>query len=446
MLRAALISPWARLCGRRWGGGMVKDLDSNSDGAQPSTPPAGDADDALEQEIINTIWHHRRKVWLFGGITLSLGLCAIVASHAALITEADHDVREIVRDLGIALIVSALVGIFYDFFNAQAGITAEKFRMEQNTKRLIATGREVRHLLDEYAIDRRSVNLIRRWLVRLLNPQLHAQTIDGLERVLTEIHAINLLKHKLDDKNHQPCKEPEEYIRWLSWIITSYVVPAAVATRSILEGLIDGNDDIAVSVPDYFPPERRDITLQLLAAQMRAMSAGDAYDAISNVWLYASIKDGFHASTHDALGRGLKIRRIYNLCYRSDDMRNEIDFHAAVELAVRQARQFHEKNFEVRYLTNEIVNRLDIRKLNSLGIDDRDSLRSMYVGHYYQVKNGKMLRFAPRLANMSGIGVKVYSTTSEVGDCDGCGQLFEFIWQQCTGEPPAQHTRGPDRS
>ena len=302
-------------------------------------------EERIYKEIDQEIFRQSLIAYLFAALTGIIGFFMLYASHDTRMIN-DPVLAEVLRDIGIAFLVAALVGIFYDVFNKRVGRARAKIKMEKDTASLIDMGAKIENLIRELAGLDNPVRRIRGVLERELRPGMkYSPVIQGVVKLLDEIFRI----HQLCDSKQT--KEVHEYMRLMGWVLEKYVVRLAIQTRTILEGM-SAADDTVYSC-DYFPPERRAMTLEILATQMRAMRSNDSYDSVTNLWLYTNLSRSYIDATRSALQNGLKIRRIFNICQEQSKGKNSRGLHRAFELAKLQIAEFPEKTFEYKFLTNE---------------------------------------------------------------------------------------------
>lgn len=379
-------------------------------------------EERIYKEIDREIFRQSLIAYFFATLTGVIGFFILYASHDTRMVS-DPVIAEVLRDIGIAFLVAALVGIFYDVFNKRVGRARAKIKMEKDTGSLIAMGSKIESLVKELAGLDNPVRRIRGVLERELRPGIkYSPVIQSVVRLLDEIFRIRQL---CDSKQ---TKEVHEYMRLTGWVLEKYAVRLATQTRTILEGMTAADDTVYSS--DYFPPERRAMTLEILATQMRAMRSNDSYDSVTNLWLYVNLSRSYIDATRSALQNGLKIRRIFNICHEQSKGRNSRGLYRAFELARLQIAEFPEKTFEYKFLTNESLNRLNPDILNAAGLYDRAAMKTTYFGHFHHAADGKMLRFDPKdEVDMEGLAIVVYPLDGENDECAARRRLFEHLWE-----------------
>lgn len=391
---------------------------------------SGDADTGIDttlkriQEITDK---QSKQAWLWGGVTLVLGVALLLAAHPPLDEKSSW---KFASDIGISLVIAALVGIFYDVFNKQTGRTKEKLKMEDNVRSLIKLGGEIEDLLKQLDMSNDPLRKIKTTLEQRLSPTSEYRAIiAGLDKFLEDILAIHQIRNELN------VDEGREYLQCVGWVLEKYTVQSAAQARTVLEGMqTKGN---LVLQHAFFPPERRQLTLEILSAQLRALHSDDASDSVVNVWLYVDMSKGFIDAMHAAMDKGAKVRRIFNLC--REQVGDEANLKKAIRLTQAHIKEFDGKNFEYRYLKLSTLDCLDPEILQGGDVGDIDQLKSTYFAHFCHLKEQKALRFVPSFAGpeMQGVAMKVYSMGIRDFEYEAKTALFNHLWDKCDQNPPA---------
>jgi hypothetical protein len=393
-----------------------------SDSPETKIDLAADVGDADIADDITAFRNDLRRqailALLIGLGTIALGILIIAISHRrySILTEFDG---EIVRDVGISVVIAGLLGGFYEIFIKWTGRAEAKVRMEKSTRRLLKMGSNVESLVTQVAGGDDPVLLIRRMLELRLSPnRKYEPVITNVEKLLREIFCIHSLGNRLQ------AKEIEEYVALIAWILEKYTVRSATASRKILEGMLDGGDTFC----EYSPFELRVFTLQILSTQMKAMRKGDSYDSLANIWLYTNMSQHYILNTHQALSSGVGIRRIFNLCNEQSTNRAQ-NFDSALDLVRKHIIEFNEPGFQYRFLIRSSLKKLDQNIIHNAGIINAENVESMYFGHFYHTKDKKMLRFDSKNGSkMTGLNVTTFSTGNISPDFEAKTVLFEHFW------------------
>jgi hypothetical protein len=141
----------------------------------------------------------------------------------------------------------------------------------------------------------------------------------------------------------------------------------------------------------------------VLAEQMKAMERGDRYYVISDLasWLHSQLEK-FQEETAKAVGRGVIVRRIFNLLRPS--------WHEAAghELAVEEILKFHFDasnewqsesggKYEIRVMDEEVLTNRQLQKF------DQGKIRESHFGVFLHGREGTAVRFkvpTPSLSEM----------------------------------------------
>lgn len=368
-----------------------------------------------------------KTAWLLGGVTLAFGVALLLAAHYPYTGDW---IPELVTEIGSSFVIAAMVGIFYDVFNKRAGRTREKLIMEENIKSLVKVGERVEGLLKQLEMSNDPLGKIKATLEQHLAPTgEYRPIIAGLDRFLEDIFAIREIRNEVE------VEEGREYLHCVGWVLEKYTVQAAAQARTVLEGMQASGTMVLQHA--FFPPERRVLTLEVMAAQLRSLRCHDSYDSLANIWLYVDMPREFIGSVHAALDQGATIRRIFNMC--RDQVGDEASLNKAIHLTESHVKTFKDDNFDYRYLKESTLASLDPEILRAAGVGDVDQLRLTYFAHFNHEKEEKSLRFEPSFhgADMLGVALKVYSMGIHDFECQAKVALFEHIWEKCDREPPA---------
>jgi len=241
------------------------------------------------------------KTALRGPMLFGLIFGSILTIGGAFMTESV--VAILLRDFGGAFLVAAFAVYGYELIDHVSNIITLRTQLQGLGGTLDNVSEQLNRTLQELDENRR-------WESRdSFERHIHS-TIKSpaLAKSLTALVDCSLkLELSCPDESSQ------SYVSLLSWLINQTIGTNAQGLsmfRAAKERPTDGEDlPFAFRIPDT-----RVIAARILGAQLKILSTDDHYDSISNVLFYDEGRmDYFKTELVQAIGRGVKIRRIFNL-------------------------------------------------------------------------------------------------------------------------------------
>lgn len=358
-------------------------------------------------------------------LALFLGFFLLAISYSL---EHESVLHHLSRDFGISFLVAAIVGVALDQLSKLDSNAVDKFKFEENFNTLKRAQVGFDELSDAL---RESVDpelAIKKNLNQLFSDKKYKPFAESVMNLIHETKEIRNLEENTGTK------EIKDYVDMLNWLIKKYAVNNASQFRRLLQALKENERDSV----EFTPPDRRDAMLQLLSAQMKSMKKGDRYDSVTNVWLYNNMSDEYISCTENALKSGVTIRRIFNICDAEAPERDRGNIESEKKSIKKQIDRFgHIPGFHYKYLTLEMLNKLDEQIIKHCGISDPKDVKKLFFGHFYHQKTRKMLRFEPDRMKITKIRINVYPFDAKTQDIISFEKLFEHIWEKGESEFPA---------
>ncbi|MBN3813396.1 hypothetical protein [Paraburkholderia sp. Ac-20347] len=314
---------------------------------------------------------------------------------------------ELLRDIGVGFCVAAIAGVGFEAFDQSSPMAVSEVTIEDRMKFVVEAARNMEHYNDpigaiEYHIDELLPNT----------------KYDGLNaNIVALLSALSEIK-KIDNPKYSG-KEVNEYVSYLTWMLDKFVLDGVNQLGQLIRAI--GTDN-SVFTAAYAPPDRKTLAQRLLAAQMCSMEAGDTYDSVANVSLYLGGDcDLYRKATLGALNKGVKIRRVYNVC------EFDITDRPMVEDEIKsQLRQFNSRHFQARIFSNAEAGMVSEKEARQFELPNRDALKNLYFG-IFKHEIGGAVAFNAGAIDVSRLSLRAFSRTSDVGIST---DLFEFIWDR----------------
>ena len=334
---------------------------------------------------------------------------------------------EVMRDLGIGFAVGAAVGIFYEGIIKVDEKVRNEVVLRGSLEKLDDAAQQMRGASEVFARLENSESALRQSLDDILPNRKYSDIKTSLMKLVSYLNESRALE------NHIDSKEVNEYVGLLNWLVSEYVVKAADEFNDLFRGLAGENERRAF----FRPPERRAVTLQMLSAQMNAMTEGDSYDSLTNAWLYRNMSDEYISASCRALIAGVEIRRIFNICTLEADTRENFnEAKAIIQTQIARFSSLPTNRFHCRFLTCGTLSKIHAYTLEQAKVNRIDEVKQLTFGHFHHRATGNMIRFDPQRPDMSIMKINVYPNGGDDNDADCYSRLFEHLWEVAEREVP----------
>jgi hypothetical protein len=210
----------------------------------------------------------------------------------------------------------------------------------------------------------------------------------------------------------------DSYARFLSTLVWSVVGQNAQQLSELVRD-DKGNKEFSV------PSSAADLADKILEEQMKAMRPGDMYLVVSDLgsWQMGQL-DSFMRETENAVKRGIKVRRLFNLLHHDEDYPLPVDAGDILRTHLRIAQNSSEKGkegrYEVKVLGSEDYKAINRKRPASKKLNKRDVVNA----HFGVFRHGdEKIRFQVWRNNLSLM--KLCRDAHEVGESL---ELFECLW------------------
>ncbi|MFL9917980.1 hypothetical protein PQR75_21815 [Paraburkholderia fungorum] len=281
-----------------------------------------------------------------------------------------HDVQ---RDIGIALLVAGFVGIGLDFIALGAGRARTEVIAEERARGLHKASKFItaQHNPGDYMMGLADV--------LYAGPDFH-RFREAMRETVAQVENIKALRGT--ESTSREGRDLAEFMDFLAWSLIQNVSNVAKEKSKSLAVLSKrrGSDDSTYRIPDRFEFNRR-----LLGSQMRTLGRTHTYDSLANWRLYDEVdtKDFYETTTGEAIIRGAKIRRIFNLCAVADKHLNRVQ-----KVIERQQELVSPEKFELKFLSCEDLKGISstdpvaraARAINAPGAQETVNLNTTFFG------------------------------------------------------------------
>lgn len=335
---------------------------------------------------------------------------------------------DVARDLAIALLVAGLVGIGLDFIAYGAGRAKSEVTAE-------ARARDVA-LVTKYI---KSLHNTQDELLHLIDVLYAGNEFRKLRHGLSETvkYVEQVRSMKSDDDETPVTRDIDPFIDFLGWSMERNVSKLVQEKTKCLSVLHRGrgSDTAHYDIPDRFEVNRR-----LLGAQMSTLNDTDQYDSLANWRLYEQAAEGndfYEQMTIQALEKGARIRRIFNVCKVQDRHRERVR-----EIVKRQIETFKNTgDFEIRFLTCEVLandcagNSLIERATKDIYVPSVGNLDSTFFGVFRRRDSDVML-----YRTESGQEREIVESVAIWGETSTTQEqyvrLFDLLWDVAATKNP----------
>lgn len=226
------------------------------------------------------------------------------------------------------------------------------------------------------------------------------------------------LKQKQDENTVQ-------YLNVISWLIGETVVENA-------RTLVNLSDGTGAEWHYKVPTSSAKMAARILGAHMKVMAAGESYDTISDVRLWKNEQLKYFAEkTKEALDRGVKVRRVFNLCTLDlpendgEETTNALERVNAIINEHLDAMKESGGNYSVRFFST--INAPKVQTLTGRKITD---IQGANFGLFRNVKPDRIIRFVVEDIKLSSMRISYCQS----GDPDV--RLFEAMWGEASTVNP----------
>lgn len=242
-------------------------------------------------------------------------------------------------------------------------------------------------------------------------------------------HILLLVKSACDLKTKQNANTVQ-YLNVISWLIGETVVENA-------KTLVSLSNDTEAEWYYKVPTSSAKMAARILGAHMKVMQPGESYDTISDVriWENSQLKY-FTEKTEEAVKRGVKVRRAFNLCtleipkHDGDETRRALDRINGIITEHLELQKKSGGNYTVRFFSPGSAHKVQAQ--TSRKITD---IQGANLGLFRNVP-GKIIRFVVEDVSLS---------TMRLSYCkreDPDVLLFEAMWNESTNENPFAESTG----
>jgi hypothetical protein len=216
-----------------------------------------------------------------------------------------------------------------------------------------------------------------------------------------------------------------QYLNVISWLISETVVENA----RTLENLSNGTQ---AEWRYKVPTSSATMAARILGAHMKVLEPRDSYDTISDVRLWENEQLKYFADkTREALGKGVKVRRAFNLCtldVPKNDGAETTRFLNRINAIIDEHIQLmktHAGFYSVRFFS--MVNAPRVRATTGRKITD---IQGANFGLFRNVDPDRIIRFVVEDINLSSM--RISYCNPDHADV----QLFEAMWGEATEANP----------
>jgi len=216
-----------------------------------------------------------------------------------------------------------------------------------------------------------------------------------------------------------------QYLNVISWLIGETVVENAKTLVNLSNG---------TEAEWYYkvPTSSAKMAARILGAHMKVMQPGESYDAISDVRIWENSQLKYFADkTEEAVKRGVKVRRVFNLCTLEipkddgDETRRTLDRINRIINEHLDLEKRSEGNYSVRFFSPDRAKR--VQAITGRKITD---IQGANLGLFRNVGPDRTIRFVVDDVNLSVMRLSYCKSD------DPDSLLFEAMWNEGTEENP----------
>lgn len=347
---------------------------------------------------------------------------------------------EVVKEIGIALVVAAVAVVGYELLQHTPHFKRAHDDLKKAQEDLKKEIEEIRRAREGLVLATQPPHeAIARHLNTLLSgdesQELRAAVLDFIR------YADQIGSHAKRQDDVTAHKESVEYMRYLGWLANQYCKDTASKLVQLLDSM---NQKRPGGLYRYAPPDQREVARQILAAQMRCMGPGEHYASVASLAMYDTFDHVFIDATKEALARGTRIDRIFNIIQFEHQLLDPLTFRRFKSVVARQ-RAFG-NNYRIRFLGTAALPLMDGNVLAAVRLQATvEAFRSMFFGLFVHEK-GDILLFDAPSADVSSLVLEYCG--SERAGMMRCPKalLFEHLWELCSdkADPFAGSVFDPD--
>jgi len=363
-----------------------------------------------------------REKWWTWLVAIGLGGAgvALISCDRAIHTSITFLPPDVVHEFGVTALVASVLGLAVDTITLGTGKARKQIIFEEQLKKITVAAGAMSDYQNPHAA-------IKKNLAAILPGTNYAEFRSAISEIVSKVEELA----KLDATGAKTPVDVRYFVEFLAWATRRQIGKLATSMHTLIRAVAD--DGYAAG--DYESPTRFELNRRLLAAQMKSLLPTDRYDSIANVRLYFPGKrDEYERATLAALKRGVRIRRLYNLClYEDKNCDSFLDAKKVVDLQLDQFGQAG--TFEARFLTRAILTdaRVELQPgVEAISVRNVAELDRLYYGLFFH-RDLKVLFYRTYPANLDSLNV----TSSDVGDIHTREaahiELFETLWRLCDG-------------
>jgi hypothetical protein len=337
-----------------------------------------------------------KSYWPYSGLGLTIGILLLTIQYllARAASPSADLVLRLVEHLGVGFIVASIAVFFYEWGSE-----------EKNTKDL---NHQLTALIEAEG---------EKALAMSLETLLAGQANPTPAHVKSLVANIQSLVKAVSGIQRKGTWAKREHVTLVSKLLEDVVVFNAWSLSSIVEP-----GQYHQEPGDYHfrvPPTGGQVAGMILAAEMRSLDENDSYDTISHLtaWKHEQLSE-LHSETNEAVKRGAKVRRVFNLVREYDETVTAEEATATLTKHLQDSAGWSthqgERGYEVKVLGQA--------EFNKVAEKFRQRLRQAHFGIF--VHGNERLRVKVERSDLADMIM-----SQHLGMTDADRDLFDDAWR-----------------
>lgn len=359
-----------------------------------------------------------RSVGGFALIGFAIGMLAIIAKEwlhydpmSPNPEPGRHYLALLLEHGGLGLIVSSIAVFGYEW--------------RSHAKKAFELSEDLNLAIEELATIKEQMVRLQSVQAWLAFEQSMIELLGGDENKSRLRNHISLLVKSAYDLKMKQNANTVQYLNVISWLIGETVVENAKTLVSLSNG---------TEAEWYYkvPTSSAKMAARILGAHMKVMESGESYDTISDVriWENSQLKY-FTDKTEEAVKRGVKVRRVFNLCtleipkYDGEETRRALERVNAIIAEHLELKKKSDGNYSVKFFSSDMAHKVQSRTGRRI-----HDIQGANFGLFRNVGRDRIIRFVVEDVSLSSMRLSYCKAE------DPDVLLFEAVWNEATDENP----------
>ena len=326
---------------------------------------------------------------------------------------------EVLREVGLAFIVAAIAVFGYEHLHHATRTFEQQRKLEYEVMALTKLRQQ-----EEERASGEALTTLDTHLGLIFPNREHDHFRAAVSKLLMDVAKI---RGKADSM--ECSKESAEYIKYVAWLVQKFGGQEASNLAQLLNRMGGSYE--------FTPPDRREVARRILIAQMNCMGEGDGYDSIASVFLYAKDGGQMSTATEQAVERGLKVQRIFNVSVLEEDPQRLRGKHYSNLQSLIQAQEDLSRRcpdrFAIRFFGRAAFAHVDDDLIEEARVQRRE-LDKTYYGLFTR-RDGESLLFRADTDDPTLLTLRYCGDRAEDGEQNGLSRLFVHLWTLCDDAP-----------